>query len=70
MQVVLVKRVTALHLLLARFLGRRAVIPKDSRVDPAGVPQAPVVRHRIREGANPVVIDRLVRLQLYRSRQL
>ena len=70
MQVVLVERVTALHHLLARLLRWRTVIPKDSGVDPAGVPQAPVVRHRVREGANPVVIDRLVCLQLFQSSQL
>ncbi len=58
------KRVNALHLLLTGLLLWRAFVAKDRRVDTISESQAAVVRHHIREGADPVVVDWLVCLQL------
>ena len=64
MQVVLAKRVGALDLAMSRFLLWRAFVPKDGRIDPVSGPQGTGVKHHVREGTDPVVIDRLIRLQL------
>ena len=63
-QVVLAKRVGGLDLAVSRFLLWRAVVPKDGRIDPVSGSQGTSVKHHVREGTDPVIIDRPIRFQL------
>ena len=67
MQIPLVQRVGALELGVSGLLLQRTFVPKDGGIDPVSRAQGTVVRHYVREGTDPVVVDSLVCFQLAAS---